>query len=76
MLGNLHAFLSSLDIFQNELFQKSSFKNTISFDPDQALWFVGPGLGPYCLQRLSVADTGRQRVKLKHGFPLPYKVKT
>ena len=60
MLGNLHAFLSSLDIFQNELFQKSSFKNTISLDPDQALCFVGPGIGPYCLQRLSADDTGRQ----------------
>ena len=29
-------------------------------DPDQALQFVGPDLGPNCLPRLSADDTGRQ----------------
>ena len=28
-----------------------------SLDPDQARGFVGPCLGPNCLQRLSVDDT-------------------
>ena len=32
-----------------------------SLDPDQAQHFVGPDLGPSCLQRLSADDTGRQR---------------
>ena len=34
-----------------------------SLDPDQARHFVGPDLGPNCLQRLSAVDTSRQRVK-------------
>ena len=33
-----------------------------SLDSDQALHFVGPDLGPNCLQRFSVDDTRRQRV--------------
>ena len=32
-------------------------------DPDQARHFVGPDLGPNCLQKLSADDTRRQRVK-------------
>ena len=36
---------------------------SISLDPDQAGHFVGPDLGPNCLQRLSVGDTSRQRVE-------------
>ena len=55
MLGNLHAFLSSADFFQNEMFQ-NSLKNTISvsnsLDPDQAQHFVGPDLDQNCLQML------------------------
>ena len=37
-----------------------------SLDPDQA-WsqFVGPSLGPNCLQTLSADDTRRKRVKDK-----------
>ena len=35
-----------------------------SLKPDQARRFVGPDLGPNCLQRLSADDTSRQRVKL------------
>ena len=31
-------------------------------DPDQAQQFVGPDLGPNCLQKLSADATGRQRV--------------
>ena len=33
-----------------------------SLDPDQARHFVGPDLGPNCLQILSTDDTSRQRV--------------
>ena len=53
-------------LFQNNL-SKYSFRNTIRvsnrFDPDQVQPFVGPDLGPNCLQRLSADDTSRQRVK-------------
>ena len=53
-------FLSSADFYQNLLFQRNSFRNTIrmanSLDPDQAQDSVGPDLGPYCLQR-SAADS-------------------
>ena len=49
-------------------FKKKSFRNTIrasnSLDPDQARHFVGPDLGPNCLQRLSaetkVATSGKR----------------
>ena len=34
-----------------------------SLDPDQARHFVGPDLGPNCLQKFSAGDTRRQRVK-------------
>ena len=43
------------------IFFQNSFRNTISvsnrLDPDQARSFVGPDLGPNCLQRLSADDT-------------------
>ena len=34
-----------------------------SLDSNQARRFVGPDLGPNCLQRLSADDTSRQRGK-------------
>ena len=53
-------FLSSADFFQNQLFQKNSFRNTISVSnglvPDQARHFVRPNLGPNCLYRLTTDD--------------------
>ena len=53
-------FLSCADFFQNQLFQKK-FSNTIrvsnSLDPDQAQYFVGPDLGPNCVQKFSADDT-------------------
>ena len=64
----LHAFLSSADLFffSKSTFWKNSFRNSIrvskSLDSDQARLFVGPDLGPNCLQRLSADDTSRQRV--------------
>ena len=64
MLGNFHTFSSSADFFQNHPFRKilsgiPSVSN--SLDPDQARHFVGPDLGPNCLQRISVDDSSKQR---------------
>ena len=33
-----------------------------SLDPDQVQCFVGPDLGPNCLQKISADNTSRQRV--------------
>ena len=47
-------FLPSADFFQNQFVLKNSFWNTIRvsnvLDSDHALQFVGPDLGPNCLQ--------------------------
>ena len=70
MLGNFACFFFVICgfLFLNFFFQKNlsgifskkSFRNTIrvsnSLDPDQARHFVGPDLGPNCLQRLSADD--------------------
>ena len=37
-------------------------------DPDQARCFVGPDLGPNCLQRLSADNTSRQRYQNLIGW--------
>ena len=48
-----------------------------SLDPDQARHFVGPDLGPNCLQNLSADDTSRYRAnhltadKLHYVFVFP-----
>ena len=36
-------------------------------DPEQVRRFVGPDLGPSCLQRLSADDTRRQGVNAQKG---------
>ena len=36
---------------------RNSIKVSNSLDPDQARLFIGPDLGPTCLQRLSADDT-------------------
>ena len=45
-------------------FSDLPFRNTIrvsnSLDPDQARHFVGPDLGPNCLQKLTADDTSRK----------------
>ena len=55
MLGN---YSRSADFFQNYFFTKNSLRNTIilskGLDPDQDQHFVGPDMGPNCLQRVSV----------------------
>ena len=58
------------------MFLKNSFRNTIrvanSLDPDQARHFVGPDLGPNCLQKISADNSSRQfesvRMCLVSGF--------
>ena len=80
MLGNFSCFLSSADFFSKSTFSKIFFRITIrvsnSLDPDQARHIVGPDLGPNCLQRLSVDDTSRQRIKgeikRKHHYLAAY----
>ena len=61
MVGNFLCFFSSANFFQNQIFFKKSFRNTIrvskSLDPDQARHFVMPDLGLNCLQRLSADIT-------------------
>ena len=47
MLGNFHAFLSSGDFFQNQLFRK------ILADISSECQTVSPDLGPNCWHRLS-----------------------
>ena len=62
--------MSSADIFQNQFvvvvvvfFQKKYFRIigrvSNNLDPDLALRFAGPDLGPNCLQRLSADDTSK-----------------
>ena len=55
-------------LFQEFTFSKKSFRNTpwesqTVLDPGQAQHFVGPDLVPTCLQRLSVDNSNRQRLK-------------
>ena len=56
--------MSSAD-FSESTVLKNSFRNTVresnSLDPDQARHFVGPDLGPNCLQKLSADDTTSKR---------------
>ena len=44
-----------------------------NWEPDQAHPFVGPSLGPNCLQKLSTDNTSRQRVYLSANKTLSYK---
>ena len=67
LLGNF-AILSSADPFKTNFFGtfyqecSSEFQTVwIQIRPD---FFVGPVLGPNCLQRLSANGTSRQRVKI------------
>ena len=58
--------LLSADLFQNLNFKKNLkrympllIRVSNNLDPDQALGFVLPDLGPSCLQTLSAGATGR-----------------
>ena len=72
MLGNFLAFYRLLIFFSKSSFSKNYFRNTIrvsnSLDPDQARHFVGPDLGPNCLQRLSADNTSKRRAKVGMVF--------
>ena len=48
--------LSSADFLQIKFFRVSN-----SLDPDQDQHFVGPDLGPNCLQRLSADDKSHRK---------------
>ena len=54
-----HVILMSANFFQNQIFQNSFFQEIPSvskkLNPDQAGHFVGPDLGPNCLQRLIIS---------------------
>ena len=39
-----------------------------SLDPDQVLHYIGPDLGPYCLQRLSVDCPSRYSVNIHYSL--------
>ena len=56
-------FLSSTNLFQNQLFQKKNLSGmplvAKNLDPDQARHFVGPDLGPNCLQSYQLSLAGK-----------------
>ena len=69
-------FCRLLIFFSKSTFSKNYFRNTIrvsnSLDTDQIRRFVGPNLGPNCLQRLTADDISRQRVNIyQHDKVLP-----
>ena len=53
--------------FSKSTFSKNSFRSTTrvstTLDPGHTRRFVGPDLGPNCLQMISADDTSRQQVK-------------
>ena len=63
-------FLSSAAAadFYADFLKFNSFRNTTrvsnTLDSDQARHYVGPDLGPNCLQRLSVDEASRQTVNM------------
>ena len=73
-LNSLHAklfllyavFFSKLNLII-KIFQSKSISTSNSLDPDQARHFVGPDLGPNCLQRLSAEDKRRIVADRKHS---------
>ena len=53
----------SSDIFLEKIFQEYHLCQTV-LDPDQAPHNVGPDLDPTCLQRITLGDPSRRRVKV------------
>ena len=53
-------FSFKINFFEKFFQELPSVSN--SLNPDQARHFVGPDLGPNCLQKLSVDDIKRHRV--------------
>ena len=58
-------FFLFVDFFKkNHIFrEKNQEYNQSVLEPDRARHFVGPDLGPNCLQILSADDTSKQTVK-------------
>ena len=57
-LGNFSCFfLSSADFFKKNF--QEHYHSVKGFGSRSGLTFVGPYLGPICLQKLSAVDTGR-----------------
>ena len=46
-----------------------NFSKTSNLKPDQIQCFVGPDLGPNCLQKLSADSTDRQRIDIASNTP-------
>ena len=62
-LGIFAWFFCHLLIFSKSTFSENFIRNIIIRQSvKQAIHFVGPDLGPNCLQRLLADDTSRQRV--------------
>ena len=68
LLGNFACFLLSADFFSKLTSFRNNYQSVKQFgsrSERQTVWiqirhFVGPDLGPNCLQRLSADDTSRQ----------------
>ena len=59
-------FCSLLIFFSKSTFSKKKhFRVSNRLDPEQARRFVGPGLVPNCLQKVSTDETSERRVKFK-----------
>ena len=69
LLGNFSCFFVVCWFFSKSTVSKNSFRNNSrmsnSLDSDQTRCFVGPDLGPNCLQMLSAGNTYRQRNNTK-----------
>ena len=63
MLGNFALFLVC-SFFKLTVSNISLSNNRVSYslDPDQARHYVGPNLGPNCLQRILADDASEQKV--------------
>ena len=56
MLYVVSCFFSKSTVFEKKNSTSNAIKVSNCFDPDQAGHFVGPDLGPNCLQKLSKDD--------------------
>ena len=63
-------FCPLLMFSKSAFFSKSTTRVTNSLDANEAGRFVGPDLGPNCLEILSADNTSRQRVNTSHFEPV------
>ena len=67
-MGNFSFFFTVLIFFKINFLEKffQDYNQSVNnLDPDKTQHFVGPDLGPNCLQRISAEDTSRKRIKSK-----------